>query len=174
MRLKSFSVTGSIAAIVIALAFSAAPARAEARAPARAAASAAAIAGAREASYYGGSAAGNRALDWAERYALGHWYCWAGAGPSCYDCSGLVMAAFGHADGIWLPHSTYLMPGSPRLHWIPLSQARRGDILFYGPGHVEFDTVWYHVSFGAHDSGSRVGWIRWGWGWYPTAAYRVY
>jgi cell wall-associated NlpC family hydrolase len=123
---------------------------------------------------YGGSWAGNAALNWAEAHALGHWYCWSGAGPDCYDCSGLIMAAFAHGAGIWLPHSTYLIPGSPHVHWIPLSQARRGDILAFGSGHMEFDTVWYHMSFGAHHSGTQVGWRPWD-AWYaPTAAYRVW
>jgi cell wall-associated NlpC family hydrolase len=126
------------------------------------------------ASSYGGSAAGNAALNWAERHAAGHWYCWAGAGPSCYDCSGLVMAAFGHADGIWLPHSTYLMPGNRHLHWIPLSEARRGDIIFFGSGHVEIKTIWYHGTFGAHHSGTTVGWARWNSYFPATAAYRVW
>jgi len=120
----------------------------------------------------GGSLAGNRALNWAERNALGHYYCWGGT-SGCYDCSGLVFAAFGHADGIWLPRTTYSMPYSWHLHRIPLYLARRGDILFYGSGHVEFDTALPGTSFGAHDSGSLIGWIQWGWGWVPTAAYRV-
>ena len=72
------------------------------------------------------------------------------------------MEAFGHGAGIWLPHSTYAMLRSPHLHRIPLSQARRGDLMFYGSGHVEINTVWYHQRFGAHDSGTRVGWIKWG------------
>jgi cell wall-associated NlpC family hydrolase len=84
------------------------------------------------------------------------------------------MEAFGHATGIWLPHSTYSMLSNPHLHWIPLSQARRGDLMFYGSGHVEFNTIWYHQTFGAHSSGERVGYITWGYGWYPTAAYRVW
>lgn len=116
---------------------------------------------------------GNAALNWAEANAAGHWYQWAGTGPGGYDCSGLVMEAVGHATGIWLPRSTYAMLSNWHLQWIPLSQARRGDLLFYGSGHVEFDTVWYHASFGAHDSGSRIGWIRWGWGWQPTMAFRI-
>jgi cell wall-associated NlpC family hydrolase len=122
----------------------------------------------------GGSLAGNEALNWAERHATGHGYCFGGTGPSCWDCSGLVMTAFRYGAGIALPRTTYAMPGSPRLHRIPLADARRGDILFYGPGHVELDTVWRHVSFGAHDSGSRIGWISWGSWWAPTAAYRVF
>ena len=126
-------------------------------------------------SSYGGSSAGNAALNWAERNAAGCWYTYGGTSCSQgYDCSGLVMEAFGHGAGIWLPHSTYAMLSNPHLHRIPLSQARRGDLMFYGSGHVEINTIWYHQTFGAHDSGSRVGWITWGPYWYPTAAYRVY
>ena len=124
---------------------------------------------------YGGSWAGNAALNWAERNAKGCWYSYGGTSCSRgYDCSGLVMEAFGHGAGIWLPHSTYAMLGNRHLHWIPLSQARRGDLMFYGSGHVEINTVWYHQTFGAHDWGERVGWISWGPWWHPTAAYRVW
>ena len=122
----------------------------------------------------GGSSAGNAALDWAERYAEGCWYSYGGSNCSPgYDCSGLVMRAFVHARGIWLPHSTYAMLGDSHLHRIPLSQAGRGDLMFYGSGHVEFDTIWYHQTFGAHAPGQRVGYIEWGGSWQPTAAYRV-
>jgi len=126
-------------------------------------------------SSYGGSRAGNAALNWAERHAAGCWYSYGGS--SCapgYDCSGLVMEAFGHGAGIWLPHSTYAMLANRHLHRIPLSQARRGDLMFYGSGHVEINTVWYHETFGAHDWGQRVGWATWGPWWHPTAAYRVW
>jgi cell wall-associated NlpC family hydrolase len=124
---------------------------------------------------YGGSRAGNAALNWAERYATGCWYSYGGTSCSRgYDCSGLVMQAFGHGGGIWLPHSTYAMLGNPHMHWIPLSQARRGDLMFYGSGHVEINTIWYHQTFGAHNWGQRVGWISWGPWWHPTAAYRVW
>jgi hypothetical protein len=84
------------------------------------------------------------------------------------------MAAFGHGAGIWLPHSTYAMLGSRHLHRIALSQARRGDLMFYGSGHVEINTIWYHQTFGAHHSGQRVGWRKWSPWWHPTAAYRVW
>lgn len=137
-------------------------------------ASAATVAPAAAASY-GGSWQGNAALNWAEGHATGCWYAWGGT--SCgqgYDCSGLVMEAVGHATGIWLPHSTYSMLGNPHLHRIPLSQARRGDLMFYGSGHVELNTIWYHQTFGAHDTGTRVGYAHWGYGWNPTAAYRVW
>ena len=126
-------------------------------------------------SSYGGSRAGNAALNWAERHAAGCWYSYGGSSCSPgYDCSGLVMEAFGHGAGIWLPHSTYAMLANRHLHWIPLSQARRGDLMFYGSGHVEINTVWYHETVGAHDWGQRVGWATWGPWWHPTAAYRVW
>ena len=124
---------------------------------------------------YGGSRAGNAALNWAEGHARGCWYSYGGSSCSPgYDCSGLVMAAFGHGAGIWLPHSTYSMLGSRHLHRISLSQARRGDLMFYGSGHVEINTIWYHQTFGAHHSGQRVGWRTWSRWWHPTAAYRVW
>ena len=49
----------------------------------------------------GGSRAGNAALNWAERNAKGCWYSYGGTSCSRgYDCSGLVMEAFGHGAGI--------------------------------------------------------------------------
>lgn len=120
----------------------------------------------------GGSWLGNAILNTAESRA-GDWYVYGAEGPDAFDCSGLVVwAAAQH--GVYLPRTTYEMLDDPgQLYQIPLYDARRGDLLFYGSGHVEFDTDWYDMSFGAHDSGSRVGWIRW-WpgGWQPTMAFR--
>jgi cell wall-associated NlpC family hydrolase len=83
------------------------------------------------------------------------------------------MEAYGHADGIWLPRTTYGMLASP--HLVRTYDPQRGDLAFYGTGHVEFVTVWYHTTFGAHDTGSTIGWIGYNpaWGWAPTAFYRV-
>ena len=121
---------------------------------------------------YGGSWAGNAALNWAEAHATGCWYSYGGTSCSPgYDCSGLVMEAFGHGAGIWLPRTTYGMLGSRHLHWIPAGSERRGDLAFYGSGHVEIVTIWYHMTFGAHDWGTRVGWIR---EWETPSFYRVY
>ena len=98
-------------------------------------------------------------------------YCWGGSGPSCYDCSGLVSAAYRHVH-ILIGRTTHDMLRSGRLIRISRSQARRGDLAFYGHGHVEFyDRA--SVTFGAHDTGTRIGWLKFGPYWHPTAYYRV-
>lgn len=113
------------------------------------------------------------ALSWAETQT-GCWYSWGGT--SCgqgYDCSGLVYEAFLH-EGVNIGRDTYDMLADGHLHWIPASQARRGDLAFYGTGHVEILTMWWHTTFGAQQWGTRVGWHGWGGWWQPTAFYRVY
>lgn len=108
------------------------------------------------------------AMRWA-RSRQGAPYQWGGTGPG-YDCSGLVKEAYAHA-GLWLPHSTYAMLSSGRLRrtWHP----QMGDLAFYGRGHVELVTRWYHQTYGAQSSGTRVGWHHWSGWWHPTAYYRV-
>ncbi len=98
-------------------------------------------------------------LAWAVRYAapsatgavgtaiafaeaqLGKPYCWAGQGPGCFDCSGLVFAAYA-AAGIRIARTTYQwQQDGPE---VPLSQIQPGDLLFSAgsdgtpasPGHV--------------------------------------
>jgi cell wall-associated NlpC family hydrolase len=119
---------------------------------------------------WGGSHAGNVAMNWARANTWGHWYLYGGTGPS-YDCSGLVMVAFSHA-GIALPHSTYSMPGNRHLHRVYSPQ--RGDLAFFGTGHVEIVTAWWHQTFGAHHSGTRIGYRTWDSYYHPTAFYRVW
>ena len=98
-------------------------------------------------------------------------YEWGGTGPYGYDCSGLVMAAFAHA-GENIPRSTYAMLGSIKLIPETAGHARRGDLAFYGPGHVEFYDV-PGATYGAHDFGTRIGWTIYGPYFHPTAFYRV-
>ena len=65
---------------------------------------------------------------------LGVPYVWAGASPSGFDCSGLVMYAYAQV-GVSLPHSSYAMwdYGVP----VPSDQLEPGDIVFFdGLGHV--------------------------------------
>ena len=108
------------------------------------------------------------ALNWAEAQR-GHWYCWGGT-AGCFDCSGLVWAAYRHA-GITLPRTTFGMLASSRLRWEPASARRRGDLAFYGPGHVELVTA--HGTFGALQTGTQIWWhIPSGW-WRPTEYFRV-
>ena len=108
-----------------------------------------------------------RAYRWAVRQK-GHPYVYGGTGPG-FDCSGLVMEAYRHA-GIRLPRTTYGMLGSRKL--VRVIHPRMGDLAFYGTGHVELFRRWGYT-FGAHDSGTRVGLIHYGYGWRPTTFYRV-
>jgi cell wall-associated NlpC family hydrolase len=71
------------------------------------------------------------AVSFAEQQ-LGKPYCYAGAGPSCFDCSGLTMAAWG-AAGVGLPHNSEAQSGM--LPHVPISGMSAGDIA-YTPGHV--------------------------------------
>jgi cell wall-associated NlpC family hydrolase len=98
----------------------------------------------------------------------GHPYEWGGTGPG-YDCSGLVMMAYRHV-GIHLPRTTYEMLASPLL--VRVTHPHRGDLAFYGSGHVELFKKWGYT-FGAHDYSSPVSLVHYGWGWKPTAFYRV-
>jgi len=108
------------------------------------------------------------ALRWAERQA-GKWYCFGGTG-GCFDCSGLVMAAYAHA-GISIPRTTYGMLASAKLRQIPAGQRKRGDLAFYGSGHVELVTA--GGTFGAAAPGTQVGWHQPSAWWHPTMYFRV-
>lgn len=119
----------------------------------------------------GGSAAGNAAMNWARAHTWGLWYSYGAAGPSYYDCSGLVMTAFKHA-GISLPHSTYSMLANGHLHRVSIPQ--RGDLAFFGSGHVELVSAWWHQTFGAHHTGTQIGYRTWNSYYAPTAFYRVW
>lgn len=111
---------------------------------------------------------GVQALSWA-RTQYGKPYVYGGTGPRGYDCSGLVQQAYRHA-GVRLPRTTYQMLASRLL--VRVSHPAKGDLAFYGSGHVE---LYAHgdYTYGAHDSGTRIGWMQFGPWWHPTAYYRV-
>ena len=96
-------------------------------------------------------------------------YVYGAIGPNGYDCSGLVWTAYRRIR-LTLPRTTYGMLGSWHLYRV--SSPRRGDLAFYGSGHVE---LYAHgnLTFGAHNAGTIVGWIAFGPWWHPTAYYRV-
>jgi cell wall-associated NlpC family hydrolase len=111
------------------------------------------------------------------RWALarrGDWYAWGGTGPSTFDCSGLVMEAALHGAGIALPRTTTEMLGSWHLVRVSARSVRKGDLAFYGSGHVEL-YVSARVTYGAQQSGTRIGYHRWlaGSAWQPTAYFRL-
>jgi cell wall-associated NlpC family hydrolase len=87
------------------------------------------------------------------------------------------MRAYEHA-GVGLPHNTVAMLDSGKLRWEPRSQARWGDLVMWGgssPFHVELFAGWNgERTFGAHDSGTRVGFMWYGGWWYANENfYRV-
>ena len=64
-------------------------------------------------------------------------YCYGGTGPNCFDCSGLVVAAYRYA-GINLP-GRGIRTSTQMRRWtttISLAHIHSGDLLFYN-GHVE-------------------------------------
>ena len=66
------------------------------------------------------------------RVQLGKRYCWGGRGPTCFDCSGLVQAAYRYA-GASVPRTSHDI--AAKLPEVPLEEVRPGDILWW-PGHV--------------------------------------
>jgi cell wall-associated NlpC family hydrolase len=70
-------------------------------------------------------------------------YCYGGTGPDCFDCSGLVVAAYRYAGvnllGRGVRTSRQLHKFTTR---VPLSSSRTGDLLFYDFDH---DGVVTHV-----------------------------
>jgi NlpC/P60 family len=98
-------------------------------------------------------------------------YIWGGTGPRGFDCSGLVYASY-RSRGVKLPRTTQGMLDSRHLIRIRKSQARRGDLAFFGSGHVElFDHG--NWTYGAADAGTRIGYHRMNSFWHPTMYFRV-
>ena len=83
---------------------------------------------------------GDIAASWAMSQ-IGKPYQWGAAGPDSYDCSGLAMDAWAQA-GIQLGHWTgWQWPSGPH---IPISQLRRGDLVFYATDTADPSTI-HHV-----------------------------
>jgi tape measure domain-containing protein len=80
----------------------------------------------------GGGAEGGL-LGAVEKYGQGKPYVWGAAGPSAFDCSGLVMYALKHAFGKSFPHYS----GAQYAATVPVSDPQPGDLVFFGPGGSE-------------------------------------
>ena len=59
---------------------------------------------------------------------IGSPYSWGAAGPSAFDCSGLVMWAFGQA-GVNLPHSSQALAQGGQA--VSMDQMEPGDLITY-------------------------------------------
>jgi peptidoglycan DL-endopeptidase CwlO len=59
---------------------------------------------------------------------VGKPYCYGGAGPGCFDCSGLTMQAWARA-GVSLPHSSAAQYGVGR--HVSAGELQPGDLVFY-------------------------------------------
>jgi cell wall-associated NlpC family hydrolase len=115
-----------------------------------------------------GSSTDLLALGWAETQA-GKPYIYGGNGPYGYDCSGLVVAAYARL-GIMLPRTTFDMLGSA--HLVRVTVPREGDLAFFGSGHVEF-YIRPGVTYGAQQSGTRIGFHPYGGWWQPSMFFAV-
>jgi hypothetical protein len=77
------------------------------------------------------------------RSQIGMPYVWGGTGPKGYDCSGLQMTAYLHA-GMSIPRTAAQQyAGAGR--YVPLNDAKQGDLLFYASDVTKPSTV-YHVA----------------------------
>ncbi len=110
-----------------------------------------------------------KAYIWAA-HQHGKWYCWGGTG-GCFDCSGLVMSAY-HREGLSIGRDTFDMLNSGKLVRVGRRHVRKGDLAFFGTGHVELYAS-RKYTYGALHSGTQIGWHRITQWWHPTMYFRV-
>lgn len=103
-------------------------------------------------------------------------YVYAAAGPSSFDCSGLIYWAALQIGISNMPRDTYGMLGQGVSSgllvqtWSP----QPGDLAFFGSGHVELVTSRADYTWGAQQPGKSVGYNEYYPGSYaPSAFYRV-
>jgi cell wall-associated NlpC family hydrolase len=87
----------------------------------------------------------------------GDWYQYGAAGPSRFDCSGLVMYVYQHALGKSLPHNAQAQ--YQRSRHITRAHLRRGDLVFQMSGGYAFHVGIYAgrgYMWDAPHSGARV------------------
>lgn len=75
---------------------------------------------------------------------LGKPYVWGGAGPGSFDCSGLVMRAYG-AAGVNLPH--FAASQFQSSHPLSIRHLRPGDLLFWATDPHDSDTIYHEAIY---------------------------
>ncbi|MGH3094658.1 MAG: C40 family peptidase [Streptosporangiales bacterium] len=75
-----------------------------------------------------------QAIDFATAQ-VGKPYRWGATGPDAYDCSGLIVAAYGSTN-IKLPRTTFGMLGGSNMTKITQGELQPGDLVFPDRGHV--------------------------------------
>jgi cell wall-associated NlpC family hydrolase len=83
---------------------------------------------------------------------LGKPYIWGGNGPVGFDCSGLTLASWSHADGIGfarVANDQYHTAGTP----VPMSSLQAGDLVFWGSSQTDWTSV-YHTAL--YVGGNRI------------------
>jgi cell wall-associated NlpC family hydrolase len=83
--------------------------------------------------YTSGSAPGQVAVGYAQAQ-LGKPYEWGGSGPNSFDCSGLVMRAYGAAGKV-LPHFSQAQYAATAVHSLPIQPGNNypiGSLVFFG------------------------------------------
>lgn len=105
-----------------------------------------------------GSSLGARVLAEAETRE-GDPYVYGAAGPTSFDCSGLVYWAAQQLGITGMPRDTFemLSEGVSNGTLVPVSNPVPGDLAFFGTGHVEFVTSIPDTTFGAQHTGTLVG-----------------
>ncbi len=88
------------------------------------------------------STPGSRIVTVARR-EVGDRYVWGGASPSGFDCSGLAMWSYRHANVANLPHQSEQQRWSAYMHPIWRSSARPGDLVFYLSGGRAYHVAIY-------------------------------
>jgi cell wall-associated NlpC family hydrolase len=81
-------------------------------------------------------------------------YVWGAAGPSSYDCSGLVLWAYGRS-GVSLPHYSGAMYAMTTR--ISASQLQPGDLVFWGGGGSEHVAIYMGGNQLVHAFGAERG-----------------
>ena len=85
---------------------------------------------------------------------MGAPYVWGAAGPSAYDCSGLVAWAYGRV-GVSLPHYSGAMYAMTTR--ISASQLQPGDLVFWGGGGSEHVAIYMGGNQLVHSFGAENG-----------------